>query len=373
MHAYLLARCRQTFPLHGYHLILTISIMIFMISAPLFIRSLEHGGHEKAAFLIAFPAYIWMGWLFMTTSILILLDVIRLICVILSRLNIIEFNPDSFLSQGVRGALLLGVLITIYAYNEAKTTRKEHIVIKSHKIPQGTGRFRIIQISDLHLGILTSLKRVGKIATEIEKEKPDMIVSTGDLVDGRLGLSEHDPQGSLAGILSAIKTPAGKFAVLGNHEIYAGTGHSADFMSASGFRLLRGEACQVAPFISVAGVDDPAAGTGNEPASGESTVVAKMNPSLFRILLKHRPFIEKGCDGKFDLQLSGHTHNGQLFPFNLLVRLQFRYLKGTYTTDKGSMLHVSRGTGTWGPPLRFLAPPELTVIDIIPASPEKPS
>ena len=84
----------------------------------------------------------------------------------------------------------------------------------------------------------------------------------------------------------------------------------------------------------------------------------------FTILLKHRPAIDPGSAGKFDLQLSGHTHHGQIFPFRLLTRLVYPLLGGDHAVPGGGTLHVNRGTGTWGPPMRFLAPPEITIIDL---------
>ena len=85
----------------------------------------------------------------------------------------------------------------------------------------------------------------------------------------------------------------------------------------------------------------------------------------FTLLLKHQPYIDQASLGLFDLQLSGHTHKGQMFPFTWLTRLSYPLNAGRYDLDKGSVLYVNRGTGTWGPPIRFLAPPEVTVIELI--------
>jgi predicted MPP superfamily phosphohydrolase len=92
----------------------------------------------------------------------------------------------------------------------------------------------------------------------------------------------------------------------------------------------------------------------------------RLSPGRFTILLKHQPLVEKDAPGAFDLQLSGHTHGGQIFPFSLLTRLVFPFHAGNYRLTGGALIHVSRGTGTWGPPVRFLAPPEITIIDLMP-------
>jgi len=95
----------------------------------------------------------------------------------------------------------------------------------------------------------------------------------------------------------------------------------------------------------------------------ESTVIDKLSPDKLNIFLKHQPRVEKGSIGRFDIQLSGHAHKGQIFPFTLVVSLFYKYMDGFFELGNGSSLYVSRGTGTWGPPIRFLTFPEITVID----------
>jgi predicted MPP superfamily phosphohydrolase len=96
----------------------------------------------------------------------------------------------------------------------------------------------------------------------------------------------------------------------------------------------------------------------------ERQLLSGLPKDKFTLFLKHRPDVEQSSEGLFDLQLSGHAHKGQLFPFTLVVRLVFPRIAGLYQLSSGSWLYVSRGTGTWGPPIRFLAPPEITVIDL---------
>ena len=93
-------------------------------------------------------------------------------------------------------------------------------------------------------------------------------------------------------------------------------------------------------------------------------VLSSADGSRFTILLKHRSIVEGAAVGLFDLQLSGHTHKGQIFPFSIFTKLAFFYHAGDYSLPGGAVLHVSRGTGVWGPPIRLLAPPEITVIDL---------
>ena len=130
--------------------------------------------------------------------------------------------------------------------------------------------------------------------------------------------------------------------------------------------MLRGEGLTVAGLINLAGVDDPARlSPGLFKEVTEKELLSGLPREKFTLLLKHRPDVDKDALGLFDLQISGHTHQGQIFPFRLITRLFFPYDGGSFQLPNHSLLHVSRGTGTWGPPIRFLAPPEVTVYELI--------
>jgi predicted MPP superfamily phosphohydrolase len=130
--------------------------------------------------------------------------------------------------------------------------------------------------------------------------------------------------------------------------------------------MLRGEARVVPGLINIAGVDDP---TRNRFSSARSVSEKEVLSSLcregFTLLLKHRPLVAEDALGLFDLQLSGHAHKGQIFPATLLVEAIYPTAAGFLRLEKGSCLYVSRGAGTWGPPIRFLASPEVTVIELV--------
>jgi predicted MPP superfamily phosphohydrolase len=176
---------------------------------------------------------------------------------------------------------------------------------------------------------------------------------------------ETDNLSGLVDLLREINPPYGKFAVTGNHEFYAGLDQSLNFTKAAGFTVLRGAGADVGGFITIAGIDDPTAKT-FDAVEGirEEQLLSGLSDGRFAILLKHQPFVLKGSPPLFDLQLSGHTHKGQIFPFTLLTRLVFSYNSGCHQLADGSILYVSRGSGTWGPPMRLMAPPEITIIDL---------
>ncbi len=138
------------------------------------------------------------------------------------------------------------------------------------------------------------------------------------------------------------------------------------FTEKAGFRVLRGEALNIAGIITIAGVDDP---TGKRDSlfrgTSERALLSGLPREKFTLLLKHMPVVDENAPGLFDLQLSGHTHKGQIFPFSLITRLFFQTYAGLVQLPNNSRLYVNRGSGTWGPPIRFLSPPEVTVIELV--------
>src|SRR5690606_29704209 len=132
------------------------------------------------------------------------------------------------------------------------------------------------------------------------------------------------------------------------------------------FRLLRDAVVQLPGLIDLAGVDDDAVrGWHHGDGAREASLCSMIDKSRFTVLLKHRPVPYDGPACTYDLQLSGHTHKGQIFPFYFVTKFFFQYYAGLYKLSNGGYLYVSRGSGTWGPPIRFLAPPEVTVIDLV--------
>ena len=215
--------------------------------------------------------------------------------------------------------------------------------------------------TDVHLGLIVREGRLQKILDKVKEAQPDILVSTGDLVDGQI-----DDLTGLAELLNEIHPPFGKFAVTGNHEFYAGLDQALRFTEKAGFTVLRGEARDVAGFVTIAGVDDPTARYfGAVRGAPEPRLLAGVPRERFALLLKHRPVMGEEALGLVDMQLSGHTHKGQIFTFNYLSKIFFPHDAGLVHLPGNSFLYVSRGSGTWGPPIRFLAPPEVTIITLV--------
>jgi predicted MPP superfamily phosphohydrolase len=244
-----------------------------------------------------------------------------------------------------------------YGFFEARTIGLERITIRTSKV---STPLRIAQISDVHLGLIVGHDRLERIMARVKTAEPDILVSTGDLLDG-----QTDGIEPLAHLVSDFHPRYGSFAVTGNHEFHAGIDHALAFMRKAGFRVLRGETIQAGP-ITIAGVDDPGRYRGRWVKAGEMDFLTRHLYPGFVLLLRHRPTNDGTAPGTFDLQLSGHTHGGQIFPISLIARFFHQFFAGLYPLPRGSWLYVNRGVGTFGPPLRFLAAPEVTLIELIP-------
>jgi predicted MPP superfamily phosphohydrolase len=366
MHLYAFLKVNAAFAFGITTNLLLITFMVIMVFAPIIIRISEKHGFEFFARFMSYVGYTWMGLLFLFTCASLIIDIYHFL-IYLSSLILRKDLMAFVLSPGISFfiPLILSILIAIYGFFEAQNIRTERITIRTSKIPESAGRLRIIQISDVHLGLIVRKERLEKILKEVKAAKPDLFVSTGDLVDGQInGLT------GLAELLREINPRYGKFAITGNHEFYAGLKQAMDFTEKAGFTFLRGEGLTIAGLINIAGVDDPAGKNyGLFREISEKKLLSGLPTEKFTLFLKHRPLLDRNAIGLFDLQLSGHTHKGQIFPLGLITKLFYPADSGYLDLPNNSHLYVSRGAGTWGPPIRFLSPPEVTVIEIIPVPP----
>ena len=360
LHLYLLVKARRALYLQGLSYFLCVILLMFLLTAPIQSRMLEGRQYEVLSLIMAWIGYIWMGALFIFVCLSIPLDFYHLVMGVIRRAADIDLTALTLArrqSFNLTAAATLAILI--YGIFEAHYIRTATVTLKSEKIPASAGRIRIVQISDVHIGPMMIPSRLAAIVAAVKRAEPDLLVSTGDLIDGRV----YDP-GQVVHLLSGISARLGKFAVTGNHEFYAGIDKAVHLTEQAGFTLLRGSGMAAGSHLSILGLDDPAGG--RPEFNGQPERLGAQADGRFTILLKHRPMVANPDAPDFDLQLSGHTHDGQIFPFGLVVRMHYPLTCGIHTFGKQSRLYVSRGSGTWGPPVRFLAPPEVTVIDLLP-------
>ena len=265
---------------------------------------------------------------------------------------------------------LLALAVTLIGLvNARRLARVVEVEVPISGLPPSFDGYTIAQISDVHVGPTIRRGYLNAIVTKVNGLRPDAIAITGDLVDGsvrRLALHTA-PLGRLA-------APDGVFFVTGNHEYYSGADEWIAEMRRLGLTVLINEhvlRTRGADALMIAGVPDFMAHHFN-PAhrSDPAAAAAGAGPIVkVKVLLAHQPrSAEAGAAAGFDLQLSGHTHGGQFFPWNLFVPLQQPFTAGL--NRLGSLwVYTSRGTGYWGPPKRFGAPSEITLVRLVPAAP----
>ncbi len=359
LHTYVYTKIILVVPL-GHWAVIT--VLGFLVLTPLSVAVLTHAGLTALATPLAWIGYSWMGFVFLFFSFSVVLDCYRFFVKAGGRLFGIEILarmlPSPYYSVLVTAALTLAA--AGYGFFAARQINVEWIHIPTSKLESTFGSFRIVQISDLHLGLLSSETRLRRLIEVIRSVQPDVVVSTGDLVDMQL-----DHLGKFADLLHELKPRFGKFAVTGNHEAFAGLDNALAFTRRAGFVMLSHDGINVNNVIHIVGVDDPAVSNRLKIAlPAERDLLQRCPKEEFTVLLKHQPVVDPESLPWFDLQLSGHTHGGQIFPFTLFTKLVYPAKMGLSRVGEESWLYVSRGTGTWGPPIRFLAPPELTVIEL---------
>ena len=358
MNAYCFWRIHAAFPGMGRWRVLLGAFLLLMLAAPFLVRSLDRARHFGLARGLGLIAYLWlagllwfcvMGWLVDGWNVLV-----RLVALAAPPARAALAPPRPTLAVMVVAILAAGG----WAWRQAGRIRVEEITVEVPHLPAGADSLRIAEIADLHLGGPRSEQRLAETVEILRRLRPDVIVSTGDLVDAELHNIAH-----LAEPLRGLEAPLGKFAVLGNHEFYAGVNDSLAFHEAAGFRVLRGESVSPAAGLRIAGVDDPGRGRPGPKRHTDELAALPAGPrTAATVLLKHQPRV--AAAERFDLQLSGHTHGGQIFPFNFVTALFYPLGSGRHDLPGGATVYVSRGTGTWGPPLRLGSPPEVTLVTL---------
>jgi predicted MPP superfamily phosphohydrolase len=234
-------------------------------------------------------------------------------------------------------------------------------IIVNKSLPE-TRKLRIAMISDIHLGTVISTKRLSRMIEHLNSVEPDVIMIPGDLVDEDL---EPVVKQNLGALFSKLNAPLGVYASTGNHEYIGGADAAVDYLRAHGIKVLRDTAVQINPGLWVIGRNDI---EGNRFAGKKRKSLAEITKNIpaedVRIVLDHQPrAYEEAQEQQTDLILSGHTHHGQLWPFNYITQKMFPLSWG-YKQFGQMHAYVSSGIGTWGPPVRIGNRPEVVVITL---------
>ncbi|MEU1277763.1 metallophosphoesterase [Streptomyces sp. NPDC005805] len=263
-----------------------------------------------------------------------------------------------FVSRIVGGAAAAAALGTVGygTYGVLRGPRVKNVTVPLAKLPRAAHGYRIAVVSDIHIGPVLGRAHTQRIVDSINAAQPDLVAVVGDLVDGTVA-----DLGSAAEPLAQLRARHGSFFVTGNHEYFSGADEWVDHVRDLGLRPLRNERVEIAGGFDLAGVDDVA---GEDMGQGPDFARALGDRDRARasVLLAHQPVvIHDAVDHGVDLQLSGHTHGGQLWPGNYLAELANPTVAGLERYGD-TQLYVSRGAGAWGPPVRVGAESDITIV-----------
>jgi predicted MPP superfamily phosphohydrolase len=250
----------------------------------------------------------------------------------------------------------LGLILAWAAYGGFKNPPLKEFTVTVPGLSPALDGFKIAQISDMHVDSAWKLRQFNAIVKEVDEAKPDLILFTGDLIDP--GITCRADLGEAA---RHLKARLGMYGALGNHEYYYGLDKAIDCYKAFGIKLLRNESADLGE-LRLIGLGD--VHTEGLSAGDVKAILAKAGNGKFRLVMTHQPvyYPEIAASGA-GLVLSGHTHRGQIVPFNFFTRLAYKYFYGQYRIDN-TAFYVTSGAGTWGPPLRWLAPAEIPLITL---------
>ena len=356
---YIYKRALQALSLGGTFLPLFKIFLLSLILAFPIGRLMDRFCRCEASYYITMVGSFWLGAMLYFFLILVFIDLLRAFNHYFNLFpQFIDNNPVTTGRVLFICAFLLVSITLSFGFHSARNAKVTQIDIPLEKLSPKHNALSIVQISDVHLGTLINKERLIEIVDKVNATDPDLVLITGDLVDENVAQLED-----MVEPLSKIKSRLGVYAVTGNHEFYAGVDEVVQFMEQAGVCVLRNRYVTIDSILNLVGVDDVTgqrqSGTKNPPLE---VIIRGMDKSLPTILMNHSPVnLKKAEASGIDLQLSGHTHKGQLFPLNFITAWVYRVHSG-YARIGKMQIYVSNGVGTWGPPVRVGAPPEIVQI-----------
>jgi uncharacterized protein len=324
---------------------------------------------RTAGRVVAGIAYGWFGIATLLLFTLLATELVRVGLHGVAAATDAPFDPErrTFVSRAIAlGAVVVaGALGVAGAAAALGAVEVKKVRISLARLPKGLAGFRVAQLSDLHIGPTLGAAWLAGVVARVNALEPDVVVITGDLVDGSLeNLREQ------VAPLADLRAAGGVYFVTGNHEYYSGVDEWLAELERLGVKVLRNERVEIGrgdETFDLAGVDDWSAHRfGRGHGADLRRALAGRDATRELVLLAHQPkqIAEAAAHG-VGLQLSGHTHGGQIIPWNFFVRFDQPYIAGL-AEHEGTQIYVSRGAGFWGPPMRVGAPSEIALLELHP-------
>jgi len=320
-------------------LVLPILLTAFIIGGIAYSRSHYHAGTG----VLYYAAYILFGFLFIAFC-------AAAVSLFLYWVLGILHAPRVWL--GPTNTLFILAACGLAVWGGFSEPKLKIIRVNSPQMP----KLKIALLSDSHLGRGVSLARFDKALSRLQAQQPDVLLVLGDVFEYGQNREKYAER------IKNFSAPLGKYGVLGNHEYYSGYENSVQFYKEAGITLLQNELTQLPNGVQVAGLKDIKTARVTPQEIGQ--LLQQADPQRPLILLSHTPlYAEEAAEAGADLMFSGHTHNGQIWPFEYLVKLQFPRVYGLFDID-GLKFYITSGMFYWGIPLRFLTSAELPVIEV---------
>ena len=355
---------------------LAATFAIILAVSPMVLASVfGPGGPPNISGPLAWPAFIAWALFALVFMWLVVVDIVRLVVWIGRRLaRSSPMDPDrrAVLAR-ISGGAVTTLVIAEVGTGIGNALREPPVVdvpIELARLPHAFDGFTIVQLTDLHVGATIGGELVESLVARTNALRPDLIALTGDLVDAPVDQLRDD-----LAVLRDLRAPHGVYFVTGNHEYYVGVDAWVAYIASLGVRVLHNERVEIVrdgAALDLAGIDDhDAASYGPGHGPDLLAALAGRDPERALVLLAHQPRqVREAARHGVDLQLSGHTHGGQVWPWHYLAAAQQGELLAGRYREGATELYVSRGAGYWGPPVRFAAPSELTRIILrAPATP----
>lgn len=344
---------------------LFVNLLLFLIigiimALPLYFwseRRLEHKPWHDSFFS---ASHFAMGYLSFLLSFVVLRDLISFI----ADYTVKSFDVDVLYGKEALGFMLLMplVLILLGTLVTRVGPKVKKITLKFKDLPEGLEGLRLLHITDLHISPSLPVSFVEKLVKKTNEVNADLVLYTGDILDSMA--IRHIPEFDL---LKKMKSKLGHYYVPGNHEYYWDFHQGMAAFRSVGFNILINDTKTLDiknSKLQISGIPDPAAKMIGEKGPDFELLAGQLDPKAFKIILSHQPSLaDQAKERDFNLQLSGHTHGGQFFPWSLMIGLFQKYPKGLYKL-KNLQLYVNQGTGYWGPSLRLGTYCELTLITL---------
>lgn len=357
INSYIILRVNSTLRYNQTLRTMFLSALVFLIIAYPMGRLLQNFFQNIMVDFLLFAGAFYMGMMVYLLFATLLIDILRLINSFAPIFpSFISNNPVKTAQITFWTVLTLVIGTTVIGHINARLPRIRTFEIQINKPANQLKQLIVVAMTDIHLGTIVRHSTLENLVEKVNNLNPDLILLPGDIVDEDVSTVMEQ---NMAASLRKLKAPYGVFGVTGNHEYFGGVQKSVDYIQKGNVRILQDTTVKIANAFYLIGRKDRTGKSFGDKRKPLNEILDGVDKKLPLILMDHQPFhLEEAEQNGIDLQLSGHTHHGQLFPFNLITKKVYEKSWG-YLRKRQTQYYVSCGVGTWGPPIRIGNRPEI--------------